>query len=148
MSRSLLVLLVVLAGSSLAGAVAYAQLSDSQTASGVINAAPGAQSDFDNDRCPNPRELVTGVGVEVSGGNRDPKNPWDYFNPSYDGQNRVDDILLVVDQYFIDEGNPNYTIDTDRTLTGPNAWNLGTPNGLQRVDDILNSVYQYFHDCA
>lgn len=141
-------LLILLSCSALAGAIAYAQLSDSQSAGGVINAAPGAQSDFDNDGCPNPRELATSIGVETSGGNRDPKNPWDYFNPSHDGQNRVDDILLVVNQYFIDDGDVDYTIDTDRTLIGPNLWNLGAPNGLQRVDDILNSVRQYLHDCG
>ncbi len=126
----------------------YAQLSDSQTASGVINAATGAQSDFDLDGCPDVRELAVGVSAQNAGGNRDPKNPWDYFNPSHDGLNRVDDILLVLDQYFIDQGNPNYTMATDRTLVGPNQWNLGPPNGLQRVDDILNIVKQYFHDCA
>ncbi len=105
-------------------------------------------TDSDGDGCPNVRELVTGFGAQNSGGNRDPLNPWDYFNPSHDSMNRVDDILLVVDQYFIDQGNPGYNPDFDRTLLGPNAWNLGPPNGLQRVDDILKIVKQYFHDCA
>jgi hypothetical protein len=63
----------------------------------------------------------------------------------------------VVDAYFMDDsdGNPGllpyapgYTSDTDRTLVGPLAWNLGPPNGLQRVDDILNALHQYFHDCG
>ena len=94
------------------------------------------------------QELQTAVGRETSGGRRDPKNPWDYFNPTHDHQNRVDEILKVVHQFFKDIGNPAYTTDTDRTLLGPNAWNLGPPNGLQRVDDILNQVKQYFHDCS
>ena len=63
-------------------------------------------------------------------------------------QNRIDDILAVVQGYFIDSGNPSYNSDTDRTLVGPNAWNLGPPNGQQRVDDILNMLHQYFHDCV
>jgi hypothetical protein len=33
-------------------------------------------------------------------------------------------------------------------LEGPNAWNLGAPNGQQRVDDILNIVHQYYNDCS
>ena len=64
---------------------------------------------------------------------------------------------MVVNQYHKDDtdGNPglppyiaDYDPDTDRTTLGPNAWNLGPPNGQQRVDDILNAVYQYQHDCA
>jgi Tol biopolymer transport system component len=114
-------------------------------------------ADKDGDGCPNVRELVTGPGAQNSGGNRNPKSPWDYFNPTHDGQNRVDDILAVRDQYFKDDNDgtpgfppftPGYTQVTDRTLAGPNAWNLGPPDGKQRIDDVVNIVKQYFHDCA
>jgi hypothetical protein len=90
------------------------------------------------------------LGTPTQGGLRDPFNPYDYFNPTKDGLNRVDDILAVVGQYFIDDpvGMPDLTSQTDRTaLTGGNAWNLGPPNGQQRVDDILAVIKQYFHDC-
>jgi hypothetical protein len=107
-----------------------------------------ADADDDNDGCPDVRELVTGPGAQNLGGNRDPLNPNDYFNPTHDGKNRIDDILLVLHQYHIDQGNPNYRLDTDRTLVGPNAWNLGPPDGKQRIDDVLNIVHQYYHDCA
>ncbi len=105
-------------------------------------------------------QLVSGQfggGSQLSGGRRWIDNPWDYFNPTGDGLNRVDDILATVDAYFQDDndsspGNPpfaaGYSRSTDRTLiTGQQPWNLGPPNGLQRVDDILNQVKQYFHDC-
>ena len=95
------------------------------------------------------------------GGQRNPYWPWDYFNPTGDGVNRVDDILAVVNQYREDYYlpsppnppntlNPNYTTETDRTLpmNAAHLWSLEAPNGQQRVDDILNSVYQYHHDCA
>ena len=108
----------------------------------------GSAPDADDDGCPDIREQVTGFGAQNSGGNRNPKSPYDYFNPTHDGENRIDDIIAVVDQYFVDSGNPAYNPDTDRTLVGPNLWNSGPPNGFQRVDDILNAVYQYFHDCA
>jgi hypothetical protein len=49
---------------------------------------------------------------------------------------------------MIDDGNPNYTQETDRTLLGPNSWNLGPPDGLQRVDDVLHIVHQFMHDCV
>jgi hypothetical protein len=116
-----------------------------------------AVPDTDGDGCTDYREVQTAPGSELSGGRRDPNLPWDYFNPSHDLKNRVDDILLVVSQYFKDDPDatpgfppftPGYNQDTDRTLVGPNQWNLGPPNGLQRVDDILNQVKQYFHDCV
>ena len=119
------------------------QLADSVliNCGGIAGTSAG---DADGDGCPNERELG---GNEMTGGRRDYMNPWDYFNPSHDHQNRVDDILLVVNQYFKDVGSPDYQMGTDRTFVGPNDWNLGPLNGVQRVDDILNMVKQYFHDC-
>jgi hypothetical protein len=78
----------------------------------------------------------------------DNANSWDYFNPTADGENRMDDVMAVLTQYFVDQGQPGYTPTTDRTLLGPNAWNLGPPNGQQRVDDVVNALNQYFHDCG
>ncbi len=112
--------------------------------------------DTDGDGCPDVKEQQTAPGSQGSGGLRDYLNPWDYFNPTHDGLNRVDDILKVVQAYFRDDndGSPGqppymagYNPDTDRSSLGPNAWNVGAPNGLQRVDDILAAVKQYFHDC-
>ena len=113
----------------------------------AAKATPPAGRDTDLDGCPNKRELSDTAG---QGGLRDPSNHYDYMNATKDGLNRVDDILAVVNQYFIDDpvGNPDMKSQTDRTaISGGNAWNLGPPNGQQRVDDILASVKQYFHDC-
>jgi hypothetical protein len=104
--------------------------------------------DADGDGCPDWYEQQGAGGSELTGGRRDYLNPNDYFNPTHDGQNRIDDVLAVVDAYFIDAGNPAYNPDTDRTLVGPNAWNLGPPDGKQRIDDVVNIVKQYYHDCA
>jgi PKD repeat protein len=110
--------------------------------------------DSDDDGCPDGAE--TGPNPR-SGGLRNPTNSWDYFNPTNDGKNRIDDLVAVVHQYLKDDaddtpGRPPYTAgysaDTDRTAVGPNDWNLGPPNGLQRVDDILAIIKQYFHDCS
>jgi alkaline phosphatase D len=101
-------------------------------------------ADTDDDGCTDSQEIGPDQTI---GGLRDPTNGWDYFNPSGDGQNRVDDVLLVLSQYYIDAGNPAYNGATDRTLAGPNPWNLGPPNGQQRVDDILHMLNQYYHDC-
>jgi len=115
------------------------------------------KNDADGDGCPNAKEQQVAPGTEVSGGRRDYTNAYDYFNPTHDHQNRVDDIIKVVGQYFKDDndGSPgvppfalNYNPDTDRTALGPNGWNLGAGNGQQRVDDILAQIKQYFHDCS
>jgi len=80
--------------------------------------------DDDGDGCSNAAEQQTAPGSELSGGLRDDLDPNDYFNPSGDGQNRVDDILLVVQAYFDDDddGNPGlppyepgYNPATDRS---------------------------------
>jgi hypothetical protein len=127
---------------------------DSNTPRSVSELEP---ADTDLDGCGDDREGQTTVGSELTGGRRDSKDAWDYFNPSHDLENRVDDILLVLNQYYLDDDDANpgeppyvagYDADTDRTLAGPNAWELGPPNGQQRVDDILNMVKQYFHDCS
>jgi hypothetical protein len=104
--------------------------------------------DDDNDGCPDQKELQTAAGSELTGGRRDPRNRWDYFNPTHDGQNRVDDILAVVQHFGKNQGDPGYSTDYDRTYVGPNLWNLGPPNGRIRVTDILAAVYQYHHDCS
>jgi hypothetical protein len=116
-----------------------------------------ATGDTDGDGCSDVKEQQTAVGSQTSGGLRDYLNPYDYFNPSHDHMNRIDDILIVVGQYFDDDNDPTpgqppylpgYNPDTDRTTIGPNNWNLGVGNGIQRIDDILASVKQYFHDCS
>ena len=81
------------------------------------------EPDTDGDGCTDAREVQLASGSELSGGRREPKNPNDYFNPTGDGQNRVDDILAVVDAYFDDDDDtspgmppyePGYSPATDR----------------------------------
>jgi subtilisin family serine protease len=100
--------------------------------------------DYDGDGCTNGQEYGTD---QNTGGMRNPLLEWDYMNPTGDGMNRVDDVIAVVEQYFIDEGEPEYTTATDRTYIGPHAWSLGPPNGRQRIDDVIAAITQYFADC-
>ena len=109
---------------------------------GAPLAYPG---DTDGDGCPDARELGMNYAM---GGMRNFLWPWDYFNPTHDHTNRIDDINLVNMHYGIDQGMPGYTQDTDRTFLGPNPSNLGPPDGKQRAADIVNAVRQYGHDCS
>jgi hypothetical protein len=61
--------------------------------------------DADDDGCPTAAEEQTTAGSEKSGGLRNPAHPYDYFNPTGDGLNRIDDVLAVVDAYFMDDSD-------------------------------------------
>jgi hypothetical protein len=84
----------------------------------------------------------------MAGGRRDPTNPWDYFNPTSDGANRIDDLLAVIHHYYLEKGDPGYAERYDRSYLGPNAWNLGPPDGQVRTDDILHALRNFGHDCG
>ena len=42
----------------------------------------------------------------------------------------------------------DYHTAFDRTLAGPNIWNLGPPNGGISILDIVLTVAQFGHDCG
>jgi hypothetical protein len=113
----------------------------------TIACAPG---DTDGDGCPNVSEQQTAPGSQTSGGLRDYLNPWDYFNPTLDGVNRIDDVSAVIMRYGHDNnGDPLYSARYDRTaLPGGNPWQFGVPDGTIRIPDILAAVYSYSHDCS
>jgi hypothetical protein len=95
----------------------------------------------------------------LSGGLRDYLNPFDYWNPSHDGLNRIDDIQLVKNQYFHDDNDSTpglppykagYNPDMDRKDNPGSSedWDVVRGDGQQRIDDVLLMVKQYFHDCS
>jgi len=103
--------------------------------------------DTDGDGCRDGRE----VGSDpTQGGQRDPLNPWDYFNPTHDGTNRSDDITAVVMKYGHDQGVfGDYDVRYDRTaLMGGHPWQFGPPDGTIRTADISAAVRSYGHDCS
>ncbi len=102
-------------------------------------------TDTDADGCPDTKEADSTPGL---GGVRNFFNPWDYFNPSHDGMNRIDDILLIAHHFGKRPGDIGYDPAYDRTYVGPNAWNLGPPDGLISIADILSEVKQYNHNCS
>jgi alpha-tubulin suppressor-like RCC1 family protein len=135
-------------GSNESGQLGDGTTTDRPAPVSVQGFAPPAQpypGDTDGDGCPDAREQGTD---QTTGGGRSYTNMWDYFNTSQDGSNRVDDVLAVINQYFVDVGEAGYDQDTDRTALGPDQWDLGPPNGEQRIDDVLAIIYQYFHDCS
>jgi hypothetical protein len=125
----------------------------------IVYATNCALVDSDGEGCPDGVELQTAAGSEVSGGLRNPINPYDYFNPTNDGENRIDDVLAVIGRYFTDgdptdpinqipPAAPAYHAKFDREPLGPDQWDLTQGNGEIRIGDILAIIYQYFHDCG
>ena len=84
-----------------------------------------------------------------SGGARDYRNSWDFFDPTKDGRHRVNDIMAVIARYNTSASSPDYsTAELDRTASGPNYWNLGPPNGKIGVADVLAITRLFGHDCV
>jgi hypothetical protein len=62
--------------------------------------------------------------------------------------NRVDDVLVVLDGYYLSASDPGYSTTFDRGgFDGPNAWDTLPPDGRVRIDDILAAVRSYQQDC-
>lgn len=133
---------------------------------GAVHAIRYQEQDSDRDGCTDQQELAADPGL---GGARDPNNFWDFFDVDTEnglgagtalfGVVVVNDITRVV-LHFGQTGDPTippltdassfsaYHTRFDRTIVGPNAWNLGPPNGAIVVDDIAHVVRQFGHHCT
>ncbi len=120
------------------------------------NALP-IPGDDDGDGCSNLRELQTAPGSEVTGGLRDPLNPWDFYDvagpggvPVPDGVIDLPNDILGVIQHYSPSGAPPYDVQYDRgPSTGPNTWNMTAPDGkIDLFNDINGVIGQYDHDCT
>jgi hypothetical protein len=132
--------------------------SSSDVAFTPTNLADNSDSDIDDpniagtngpDGCTTSQELGTD---EMLGGNRDPWNPWDFYDVN--GDKYVDlanDILGVAFKYQAAPPNPAYNVAYDRggTLENSNPWNLKPPdNYIDLANDILGVAFQYQHSCV
>ena len=103
---------------------------------------------YDGDGCTTWEELGTNPAL---GGQRDPWNPWDFYDVNGDQNiNVFDDILVVAGAFGQVPGDPDYSEAKDRgPELGPNGWNREGPNGNINVfDDILGVASQFGHNCA
>lgn len=96
------------------------------------------------DGCSTSEELGS---TEGAGGDRDPWNPWDFYD--VDGNGTVDlfvDIFGVAGLF----GQSNPPIAYDRSgVVGPNPWNINGPDGtIDLFLDIFGVANQFGHACA
>ncbi len=111
--------------------------------------------DSDKDGCTDAQENGPD---ETLGGQRDYKNPWDFYDvetisgPGEDGVvDLLFDILGVINHYQPAAGGaPPYDAHYDRgESAGPNPWNMTAPDGvIDLLNDILGVVLQGNHNCT
>ncbi len=109
--------------------------------------------DTDGDGCSDQRENGPD---ETLGGQRDYKDPNDYYDVLGAGASLVhdgvidlpNDILGVI-LHFAPTGAPPYDVRFDRgPQTGANVWNMGPPDGVVDLpNDILGVILQFQHNC-
>ena len=101
----------------------------------------GPPRDTDADGCNDVAEL----GAEpAQGGQRDPLNPWDFYDTNGDGV-----IDLAYDIFGVILAYDSYDVIYDRgPSAGPNPWNMTARDGvIDLSNDILGVIQQYSHSC-
>ena len=114
--------------------------------------------DNDNDGCTDAAEAQLAAGSEATGGLRNAKNPYDFYDT--DGNEEIDlfiDIFGVAFAFGDDAdsdppGEPDgYDANLDRSapLPGDDPWDMQGPDGvIDLFTDIFGVAYQYGHSCA
>ena len=104
--------------------------------------------DTDGDGCANGEEF----GPDPRrGGQRNPLNPWDFYDVNGDGIVNVFDDILAVIAAAGPESGPAYDPALDRSpaAAGTAPWQQGPPDGtIDLMTDILGVVSQFGHRCA
>ncbi|MCH7511131.1 MAG: thrombospondin type 3 repeat-containing protein [Chloroflexi bacterium] len=119
--------------------------------------------DSDGDGCSNIEEL----GPDPRrGGQRDPNNPWDFFDPTMNGSVGFADLLLLLQHMHTNDSSGQASINRysdpfttpdpgpgryhprfDRSR-GPSGWMDGPPDGAIGFVDLLAVIVQMHHTCA
>ena len=102
----------------------------------------GAFVDTDGDGC---TDLQEWGYDETAGGQRDPDNPWDFYDTNGDGVIDVPNDILGVILAF-----SGYDVIYDRgPSAGPDPWNMTAPDGvIDLPNDILGVIFQFGHTCS
>jgi hypothetical protein len=115
------------------------------------------------DNCTTAQELGT---VTAAGGNRDPFNWWDVFDPSLDGSVAGPDFFAVLGRFGTTDANGAAVInrnsdptsappptgyhprfDRGGSIAGANPWNLNSPDGAVAGPDFFGVLGQFGLAC-
>ena len=115
----------------------------------LVKQPGGAARDNDQDGVPDSQELQD----DPVCGQRDPFNPFDYYDVSIPRDGIIDltnDIFDVIQHYAPTGTEPQYDVNFDRPPTmvgGAGHWNRGSPDGfIDLSNDILGVIQQYNPD--
>ena len=118
--------------------------------------------DTDDDGCADGEE-VRADGNQNLGGQRDPKNHWDFYDVplpvgapgtgARDKQIDGNDALAVLAKFGASPGDPiptapKYDPAYDRSVPTPNPWNTQAPEGVQDGNDVIWNLAQFGHSCV
>ena len=107
----------------------------------------GPPRDTDADGCNDVAEL----GAEpAQGGQRDPLNPWDFYDTNGDGVIDLANDIFGVIIHYAPTGAAPYDVKFDRgPQIGATTWNMGPPDGvIDLPNDILGVIRQFGHNCT
>jgi glucose/arabinose dehydrogenase len=108
----------------------------------------GLAPDSDEDGCHDGRENGPNPAL---GGQRDPENPYDFYDTDNDQVvNLLDDVMSVAAAFGPDT-SPAYEESLDRSPVqgAQHPWQMGAPDGAVTVlDDVLGAAAQVGHSCA
>ena len=107
-------------------------------------------NDTDGDRCADGEEIGSD---QYLGGQRDPLNPWDFFDVvAVLKVIDLDDAFAVLSKFGAVCGDPipsapPYSQAYDRSQPTPNPWNTQAPNCVIDLDEFFWNLAQFGHTC-
>ena len=113
-------------------------------------------TDTDGDGCNDEQELGPS---EITGGRRDPQNPYDFYDVNGDRAISIPVDVLLVARAFGSSAGPYYDVALDRSLppsaqeepdpTKRELWDTGPPDGYISITiDVLRVARQFGHHCS
>lgn len=121
-------------------------LSDAQEA--TLGTNPN-DPDTDDDNCKDGKEVGT---VATAGGQRNPLDPWDFFDVNGDAAVDLQDALLILNHFGHSHNQDSLDPKLDRQLAGNTSkpWltvaATGTGQGID-LQDALANLQQFGHNC-
>lgn len=105
-----------------------------------------ADPDSDGDGCGDVEEVGSN---RLFGGDRDPLDPWDFFDVSGDQSIDLTDALLIKQKFGLGPGDPGYDAQYDRWIPDmAKPWRTASASDGIDLTDILINLQSFGHDCS
>ncbi len=119
------------------------------TATHTPTATATPSPDTDGDGCTDAQE--TGTDPQ-KGGDRNPNDPWDFFDVTGDRAIDLQDALAILDLFGLQPDQDGYDVAYDRMITDPQKpWRTAPASGASLgidLQDALINLQSFGHSCA